>query len=270
MWVQFPVFLLAYIGRKRIIMHLHVGNQLGMDMCTKYRLAHWCLKKADVIVLLAHKFEPLLDEFWPEVKTKRVIIYNAIDDSCLNSQCILKKTKTILFAGTFNYNKSGEVLIKAFARISRTYPEWKLQLLGSGPNESSYLKLIKQYNLEGKVEMPGYIVGKEKDEYFEKAGIYVMCSKYEGFPMVVLEAWARKTPVITTPVGGLPDVIEDGKNALVFNFNDVDGLTSALEQLVRNESLRNSMGEYGAEMVKQRFSKETICQQIDCLYHYLS
>jgi len=268
-WVQFPVFLLALIGRKKIIMHLHVGNQLGMDMCTKYRLAHWCMQKADLLVLLAHRFEPLLDEYWSEVKTKRVVLYNAIDTSHVKEESV-KKSNTILFAGAFNYNKSGEVLIKAFARISDKHPDWTLQLLGSGPKENEYKELIKEYDIENQVEMPGYIVGKAKDDYFEHAGIYVMCSKYEGFPMVVLESWANGCPVITTPVGGLPDVLEDGKNAFVFDFDNVDQLAEKLDSLMADEQLRISMGANGKMLVMEQFSKSAINNQLDKIYKSLS
>ena len=269
-WVQLPVFVLALLGNKKIIMHLHVGNQLGMKMCTKYRLAHWCMQKADVLVLLAHRFCPLLDEYWPEVKTRRVVVYNAIEmPEQAFSVTHEAKRHTILFAGTFNNNKSGDILIKAFAQIVEKFPDWKLQMLGNGPQYNYYKNLVCSLGVEDNVEMPGYISGKEKEKYFKYAGIYVMCSKYEGFPMVVLEAWAHCTPVVTTMVGGLPDILEDGKNALVFDYNDVKQLAEKLEILMGNERLRSYIGENGCMIVEKKFSLKVVNEQLADLYSSL-
>lgn len=269
MTVQLPVLLLALIERKTVIMHIHCGNQLGMEMCTKNRVAHWCMGKADYIVLLAHCFEELLDEYWPEAIGKRWVVYNAFgisDNGILNNE----KSKHIVFAGIFNENKSVDVLVKAFANVHKEHPEWKLQLLGSGPDEDKLRRLISKMNIEDCVEMPGYVHGEEKEKYFRKASIYVMSSRYEGFPMVVLEAWAHAACVVTTPVGGLPDFIIEGENCLTFDFGDSDGLARQLRILMDDENMRRKMGMFGREFVKENFSMEKVNSALDCLWSEVS
>lgn len=281
MYVQLPVFLMALLGRKKILLHLHVGNQLGMDMCVKNRLAHWCMRKADLLVLLAHQFEPLMDKYWADVKTPRTVVYNAIDENTEIVDLNIKNTnlsnltnsfdkeKIILFAGELNDNKSADVLVNAFAKVlnitaaptlSHTlrYVDWKLVLLGSGPNEEKLSNLVNELNLQDRVEMPGYLFGKEKEDYFRRASIYAMCSQFEGFPMVVLEAWENRMAVVSTPVGGLPDVMEVGKNCLSFDFGDVNGLATQLAKLMKNEALRQEMGAYSQQFIREHFSMEKI------------
>lgn len=286
MTVQLPVLLLALVGRKKVVFHIHCGNQLGMDMCTKNKVAHWCMGKADVIVLLAHSFKPLLIGNWPEVICNRgtkkrqskensktttdiSVIYNA----CEGAEALpySEHNKTILFAGIFNDNKSADVLIRAAKNLkaNNKLNGWKLVLLGSGPNEDKLKGLIREYGLENIVEMPGYVYGEKKKDYFQKAGIYTMCSRYEGMPMVVMESWSYGVPVVTTPVGGMPDVIEEGKNCLSFDFNDVNGLAEQLSILISNDELRNEMSVYARSFVNEHFSMEKINKDLISLYESL-
>lgn len=87
--------------------------------------------------------------------------------------------------------------------------------------------------------------------------------------MVVLESWMYGLNVVTTPVGGLPDVIEDGKNCLVFDFGDSDSLADKLRMLIDDVELRKSMADYSRMFVEKRFSPETINNSIDSLYKSL-
>lgn len=267
MKIQLPIFLLALLARKKIILHLHVGNQLEREAELKFKLFHWCMKKSDMIVLLAHCFKDLLEKNYAEIKTPSIVIYNP----CENADTISydKHEKTILFAGAFTNNKAADVLIDAFSMIQDKYPEWRLQILGSGPNESLYRKKIEEYELSPFVDMPGYIKGEKKKAYFQKAGIYVMCSYLEGFPMVVLEAWSYGVPVVTTPVGGLPDVLIEGSNSLVFDYGNAEELAQKLDTLMCNDILRGDMSKFSINYVLHHFSKNVVNNQLDMLYKSL-
>lgn len=267
MVIQLPIFLMALLGGKKIILHLHVGNQLEREKELNFKLFRWCMKKSDIIVLLAERYSDVIKKSYKDVCTPTMVIYNA----CEKVQPITyeKHDKTILFAGIFSKNKAADKLILAFAKLHKKYPDWKLQLLGSGPEEDTYRKLIVKHNLEKYVQIPGYVLGEEKASFFRKAGIYAMCSYLEGFPMVVLEAWSYGVPVVTTPVGGLPDVLEEGKNACIFDFGDIDGLITQLDKLMGNDKLRAEIGLYSKDMVERIFSQDVISNKIDNLYKRL-
>lgn len=267
MVIQLPVFLMALFGRKKIILHLHVGNQLEEENEQNFKLFRWCMKKSDVIVLLAKKYRDVIKQYYAEVCTPTTVVYNACEE--VQALPYEEHDKTILFAGFFSHNKAADKLILAFAKLHKKYPDWKLQLLGSGNEEKTYRDLIAKYDLENCVQIPGYVTGEEKASFFRKAGIYAMCSYLEGFPMVVLEAWAYGVSVVTTPVGGLPDVLEDGKNACVFDFGDVDGLAMQLDKLMGDDRLRAEIALNAQEMVEKVFSPNVISEQIDELYKQL-
>ena len=87
--------------------------------------------------------------------------------------------------------------------------------------------------------------------------------------MVVLEAWARGIAAVTTPVGGLPDVIEEGKNCLTFPFGDADALAAQMRKLMKSPELRKSMAEYSKVFGERVFAPEKVNESIERLYESL-
>lgn len=263
--IQMPELLLAKLFGKKVIMHIHVGNQLEWN--TNNGLFKWCLRRADAIVCLAHRFKKILEEKYLDVKTPAKVVYNACDK--VKFLDYSQHEKYILFAGRFNDNKGGWVLIKAFAMICEKFPKWKLVMLGDGPDKPMYEKLVNENNLHDKVLMPGFKYGEELADKYRNAGIFVLASHYEGFPMVVLEAWQYGVPVVTTPVGGLPDVLQEDKNSCVFDYDNAEELAYKLSHLMNNDSLRKEMSEYCRKFSSEMFSIESVNKQFDELYSTL-
>ena len=87
--------------------------------------------------------------------------------------------------------------------------------------------------------------------------------------MVVLEAWGYGIPVITTPAGGLPDVIEEKKNAVTFSFGNHQELAAKLEHLINAPAERNFMSSYSKEFAYKNFSIDTISNKLNHLYQTL-
>ena len=259
--IQMPIFLLALIGRKRIIMHIHMGNQLKNH--TKNGMFKWCLRRADLVILLAKKWQKLFQELYADIQTPTTILYNACE--MVPEVPLEEKEKIIIMAALFTDNKAPDLLLKAWQKIGMDYPDWKLYMLGNGEVER-YQKMTEEMGLSDSVTFTGYIVGKEKEEFFRKASILCMCSYEEGFPMVVLESWAYGISVVTTPVGGLPDVLEDGKNALVFNFGDWQQLADKLSFIIEHEEERKAMANYSRQFVYRHFSMDKVNQNTSAIY----
>lgn len=262
--ILLPIFLLALLGRKKIIMHIHMGNQL--EDHTDNSLFIWCLKRADCIVLLANKWRNLFEVLFPSVKVKTTVVYNACAPVPSIDYSI--KERSIIFAAHLDGNKRADLLLKAWDKLNVDYPDWHVTIMGNG-DVDTYSRMCRDMGLDGSVTFTGYITGKQKDDIWSKASIYCMCSRHEGFPMVVLEAWARGVAVVTTPVGGLPDVIEEGKNCLTFPFDDSEVLASQLRKLIDSPELRRSMAEYSKIFGEEKFAPEKINECIEKLYESL-
>lgn len=261
--MQLPVFLLAWMARKKIIMHIHVGNQLSYH--DNNRLFKFCLNHADCAVFLSERWEKLFRERYSDVRVKETtVIYNACESRALPPYDASRKPY-VLFAGSIDDNKAPDLLLKAFASLSERYADWTIKVLGNG-DIARFRTMAAELGIADKVEFLGYQVGDAKRRLFSEASLYCMCSYVEGFPMVVLEAWSYGIPVITTPVGGLPDVLEEGRNAITFPFGDYQRLGEQLEYLIEHPEKREEMSRYGHEFVESRFSLPIINESYETLY----
>lgn len=260
--IQMPIFLLCLLLKKRIVVQLHVGNQIVGH--TDDTLFKWVLKKADRIVVLAFIWKDLLLTHFDIPQEKVSVIYNAAPDVKRSDD----KEKYVLFMAYLVKNKGYDILIKAFSEISHNYPDWNLIIAGTGEMDKAR-ELAKRYGVEDKIVFKDWVIGAVKDSLWKHAGAYCMASYQEGFPMTVLEAWSYGTPLITTPVGGLPDVIRNRENALVFDFGDVDGLANCFSLLFSSDMLQRSLSEASVKLAKTTFSMEHTAKDIERMYESL-
>ena len=259
--IQMPVLLLALLGRKRIVMHIHMGNQL--EDHTRNGLFIWCLNRSDCVVLLAKKWQALFEVLYPTVNAMTAVIYNACAATPEVDYSV--KENSIIFAAHLDENKRADLLLQAWQKLRKEFPDWHVTIMGNGDVER-YSRMSYEMGLDDSVTFTGYITGKQKEDIWNKASIYCMCSRHEGFPMVVLEAWARGVAVVTTPVGGLPDVIEEGKNCLTFPFDDADALTMQLRKLMESPELCRNMAEYSKSFGERVFAPVMVNESIEKLY----
>ena len=218
------------------------------DLADEKKLDYW-----------KNRFENLFSSY--AVKTD--FLYNA--SLPINAIDYNLRAKTIIYAAHMNANKAYDILLKAFAKISPKYPDWTLVMMGDGEIEKAK-NMVEVLGISNQTVFTGYVTGKEKDKYFQEASIFCMCSYQEGLPMVVLEAWEYGIPVVTTPVGGLPDVIEEGKNAVTFSFGNYHELADKLEYLINDLDKRTFMSFYSKGFVHKNFSTDTISNKLNHIY----
>ena len=245
-------------------MHIHMGNQL--EDHTHNKLFIWCLNRAYCVVLLAKKWQKCFAEWFPTVKAKTAVVYNACAPTPAVDYSV--KVKSIIMAAHLDENKRADLLLQAWQKLRKEFPDWHVTIMGNGDVER-YSRMSYEMGLDDSVTFTGYITGKQKEDIWNKASIYCLCSRLEGFPMVVLEAWARGVAVVSTPVGGLPDVIEEGKNCLTFLFDDVDKITMQHRKLMESPDLRMDIAEYSKSFGERTFSPEKISESVDELYKKL-
>ena len=137
--------------------------------------------------------------------------------------------------------------------------------IGDGEIEQGK-ELARSLQTESQIDFLGWVSGERKEEIFRKTTVFCLPSYAEGFPMAVLDAWAYSLPVITTPVGGIPDIAVDGENMLLFSPGDVNTLARQLERMITDENLRNHISEASYHFATHEFNIDTINKQLDELY----
>lgn len=259
---KLPFVFLTKLFRKKLILHLHfpqVETTINdKRLSPRYR---WCMEKADVVVVLSYKWKEIIEAAYEEIKNIRVI-YNPCP--IVRRDITEKKDKYILYAGNLEHRKGYDDLIKAFAKVHAQCAGWRLVFAGNGEIERGK-QLSVDNGISNMCTFLGWVSGVEKERAFQLASAYCLPSYAEGFPMGVLDAWAYGLPVITTPVGGLPDIIRDGENALINNPGDIEALAKNIVRMTNSE-IRHSIASESVRLADGIFSVEEINKQIGNLY----
>ena len=268
-------FTLAKLYGKKAILHFHPSNEKFLYEPKVAKLYRNLFGGADKVLVLSEQWKRWLKDSlgegpWME---KMEVLYNPCP---LVHRYEGIKKKQILYAGTLLRRKGYDVLLKAFGKIAKSYPDWKLAFAGNpylkeGINELEDGKEIaKQLGIESQIEWLGWVSGDEKERVFNESSIYCLASDGEGFPMGVLDAWAYGLPCVVTPVGGLPDIVEDGKNGLVFEVGNVDMLAEKLALMISDSHYRKYIAEESLRLAQTVFDVNAINQQLGGIYKTLS
>ena len=251
----------ARLFRKKIIIHLHCGSQLSEIWNSKYEEM---FINANKCIVLSKSIRDFIVS-----KTNNsdniIVVYNP-SPSNIEISADSTRSKTILFAATLYKEKGYLDLIEAFAQIAHKYPEWQLVLAGNGSQDEGINKSMS-LGIKDRVQFSGWIKGSDKDSVFRSASIFCLPSYAEGFPMAVLDAWAYGIPVVTTPVGGIPDIVCDGKNGLLFNPGDVSALAQKLTLLIESNELRTQIEAESLHLANTTFNCATIANQLADIYN---
>ena len=108
----------------------------------------------------------------------------------------------------------------------------------------------------------GWVAHERCVNLFEETDIFVLPSHTEGLPNAMIEAMGAGKPVIVTPVGSIPDVIEDGKNGLIISVGDIEGLSKSLARLLREPRLRYRIGVQARKTASERFQVEQAASRL--------
>lgn len=172
----------------------------------------------------------------------------------------------VIAAGRFNHQKNFEGLLEAWSMVP-ALDDWKLWIVGDGEERPNLENKIKVLNLGDRV-----ILGQPEHDMqsaYRKASIYAMTSRYEGLPMVLLEAQAMGLPIVSyTCKCGPKDVITDGVDGFLVRENDSLAFASRLDTLMRDESLRKKMGA-AAYAASERFDEDAMMAKWDKLFKSL-
>lgn len=151
----------------------------------------------------------------------------------------------VLYQGTLQPRKNVETLVRAYALL-RNQGSDDHRLVLAGPRGWQYepiFELTRQLGLEGSVTFPGFVPDDDLPLWYSSATVFAFPSRYEGFGLPLLEAMACGAPVVSSNASSLPEVVGDA--GLLVDPSDVEGLCSALRQLLEDESLRQALSAAG-------------------------
>lgn len=161
--------------------------------------------------------------------------------------------------------KGVDRLIEAIPQLGTKIAALHLVVVGGGDDLARHVKLAADLGVAARVHFFDNLSREEIAACYSQADVFAMPSTGEGFGLVFLEAMAFAKPLVGAAAGGIPDVVEDGKNGFLVPAGDTEQLAKALEVLVTNERLRIELGRQGAQIVRTKYRFEGFCAELQAV-----
>jgi glycosyltransferase involved in cell wall biosynthesis len=264
--------MLGLLGRcgKPIIATAHGFTDVTHQVSLYEKIDRFILKSFfDRVVVVTNQ---LLSDF---PKLKRRVIRNGLDLSRFATNDLKRQEIRTSFGisddhivvatvGRLSKEKNQTLLLKAACRLNPYYPNLRFLIIGNGPEEENLKQFIKQKDLSKCVIMAGHIA--QIESVYQAMDIFALTSLTEGVPLTILEAMASHIPVIATKVGGIPEIIQHGKNGILINSDDETALSETIGDLMRNETHRNLLQNQAFSDVQEKFSSEKMIEEYRKVY----
>ena len=193
---------------------------------------------------------------WPELKNICVIPDPLSFIPTKHSEL---KEKRVIAVGRYVYQKGFDLLLQAWSKIEKQYPDWQLAIFGDG-NRTPYEKQLEALEIDNKRCHLNGPTSDIQQEYINSS-IFVFSSRFEGFGMVLVEAMACGLPVVSFDCPcGPKDIVKDGEDGILVENGNIDLLAINLSNLLNSKSLRQSMSKAGQKNA-QRFCIDHIAEQ---------
>ena len=213
------------------------------------------VKQLDRFVVLTHEDAT----YWKGLSNLMVIPNPITIERGAVSDC---STKQVIAVGRYTYQKGFDLLISAWRIVTKKHPDWTLNIYGGGKKEN-FQPLVEKYGLGDALKLNGPVSNIR--EKYQESSIFVLSSRFEGLPLVLMEAMSTGLPSVSFACPcGPRDIIHDGEDGILCENGNIQQLAAGICRLIEDEQLRKEMGRKAAQNI-QRFSLENIMTQWDDL-----
>lgn len=234
------------------------------------------LQKADYLwTLTQYETNYFIKKF--HINPKKIILAgNGIDKSFLvkENQPVPRLVKegargrlNILFIGSLSTHKGLDTLITSFSLLLKANSYLLINLTLAGQKTLYYPQIEKQIqklpqNIKSKIKFIFNFPQKKLSQIIDKSNVLILPSKQESFGLVIIEAWARKKPVITSNIPSLSEIVKKTKGGLIFKLNNSANLNQKISKLLKNPKLANQLGKNGYNYVKNNYTWDIVGNKI--------
>ena len=217
------------------------------------------VKKANKVIVPSEFLKKIVSG-WKIDSNKIFVVYNSAS-GIENVKGDLKIGGDIIISGgRLEPWKGMAALIEIMSDLLRENSNFRLIIVGYGPERDNLKIKIKDLKLEKEVRLIDRLPHREFLEYFKASKVFVLNSGYEGFSHLLLEAMAVGLPIITTNICGNPEIVKDGYNGLLVEYNNKAQLKEAILKIWKNKDLQNKFSENGKKTVLE-FSLERMLNE---------
>lgn len=261
---------LARLFRVPYIFHLHSGEfpVFYAQECGRMAQA-WVrrtLRGAAGVIALTESWRTVLLAIEPTIRLTVVSNPVAVPERL---PALREGVRDVLFLGRLREKKGVFDLVRAMPTVLAVHSGLRFVLAGDGELEK-VRELAFSLRVDHALELPGWIDAEEKDAALGRADIFVLPSYFEGLPVGVLEAMAAGVPIVSTTVGGIPDIVQNEAQALLVEPGDVSALAKAITRLAGDRALRIGLREAAFEHVRVHFHDKQVITKLEAMYNEIS
>ena len=256
--------LLTKFFKRKVVIHIH-GGGFKEYYERNSSFVHKNLLKCDTIIALTEYWKEYFNGLGVE---NVVIVPNVVDSPVVQNKKYNDGKIHILYLGLITKAKGIYDLLDVINEHKAEFDGKIILHIGGNGETTTLQSIIKENGLSQIVKFEGWVSGVNKVELLNNADVFILPSYTEGLPISILEAMSYRLPVISTPVGGIPEVIKDGVNGLLFTPGDKYALYNAIIKLSTDKGLREDMGEKSYKKVQPHFS-ENVSKELETIYNGL-
>lgn len=233
----------------------------------------WSAERAGRVIVPSEYLRGVVTS-WGLPRGKVKVIYNGFD----KSETVISREearRVLALSGTVAVSvgrlvpwKGFEVLVRAVPEIRRHVPDFRLVIVGSGPDERRLKRVAHDLNVSGAIFFAGALAHDNLVRYLAGGDMFLLNTGYEGFSHSILEAMAAGIPIVTTSVGGNNEVLKNDENGILIPFDDLPALVNAVRRLSENRVLGKQLAD-SARGSLLRFSTETTLAETAAELHHI-
>lgn len=249
------------------VIHTKHGNYIPTNNSMEFLLNRLLCNATTKVVAVSDDTKKHLMESYALSSNKVMTILNGIDTDkflCDKTECMKNNEITIGCVGRLNHLKGHDTAIRALEKISKNIEKVRLVIAGDGELRCHLEALAADLKIQDKVTFLGDCLNIS--ETLKSFHLFVQPSLMEGLSLTLLEAMAASLPVITTNVGGNPEIIESMKNGILISPNNPEELAQAAIGLLNDINLRKKLGSAAKETVQRKFGIESMISRYIQLY----
>ena len=257
--------IIALLFKKKIILHIHPTHFYDFLISfnkTFYLVVILLISKMNTIIVLTNEMHQLLSSLIPTANIK--VLRNPIDiEKMKNVNHVKRQKNCLLYLGWYIPGKGIYELVDAIGMVAEENKKVHLNLYGTKQIEQ-LISYVNEKKLNKYISVNGWINDDEKVDELYRSSTLILPSHSEGIPNVILEAMSTKTPIISTVVGGIREVLDDNKNALIIKVNSASDICEKIKWSFENEQEMEEMAQiayedalkkYDIKIIKNEFEK---------------
>lgn len=261
------IIFICKVFKKKIVYHIHGAEfKLFYKKYNYFNIVERIIRKVDILIVLSKNWKVFFSDIVDPDKI--VILNNMIPKPDLEYKLEKKNVIEFLFLGEIGERKGLFDMIDVIVSHKQDFLDKFILYIGGNGNISKLTDLIEKEDLHQIVKFVGWVSGDKKKELLTSCDVYILPSYNEGLPISILEAMSYGMPIVSTNVGGIPEIVKDQENGFLINPGDKQDLFKRIKFIIDNPQVIDKMGQASKQIVKNYYP-ENVIPKLEDIYKIL-